>query len=61
MPDPLYRNTSRNYAQFNMNIPDQFRATQLIAELSPMKTLPRSVPASSDGTRSRLPAAMDAG
>ena len=41
MPDPLYRNTSRNYAQFNMNIPDQYRATQLIAELSPMKTLPR--------------------
>jgi len=41
MRDPLYRNTSRNYAQFNMNIPDQFRATQLIAELSPMKTLPR--------------------
>ena len=41
MPDPLYRNTSRNYAQFNMNIPDQYRATQLITELSPMKTLPR--------------------
>ena len=41
MPDPLYRNTSRNYAQFNMNIPDQYRATQLISELSPMKTLPR--------------------
>ncbi len=41
MPDLLYRNTSRNYPQFNMNIPDQYRATQLIAELSPMKTLPR--------------------
>ena len=33
MPDPLYRNTSRTYPGFNMNIPDQFRATQLIAEL----------------------------
>ncbi len=33
MPDPLYRNSSRNYPGFNMNIPDQFRATQLIAEL----------------------------
>ena len=41
MPDPLYRNTSRNYAQFNMNIPDQYRATQFISELSPMKTLPQ--------------------
>ena len=26
MPDPLYRNTSREYPGFNMNIPDQFRA-----------------------------------
>ena len=33
MPDPLYRNTSRNYPGFNMNIPDQFRATQLINEI----------------------------
>ncbi len=33
MPDPLYRNTSRRYPGFNMNIPDQFRATQFIAEI----------------------------
>lgn len=33
MPDPLFRNTSRQYPGFNMNIPDQFRASQLIAEL----------------------------
>ncbi len=34
MPDPLYRNTSRTYPGFNMNIPDQYRADQLIAELN---------------------------
>ncbi|MEN6532137.1 MAG: bifunctional YncE family protein/alkaline phosphatase family protein, partial [Bryobacteraceae bacterium] len=33
MPDPLYRNTSRDYPQFNMNIPDQFRASQFISEV----------------------------
>jgi len=33
MPDPLYRNTSREYPQFNMNIPDQYRATQFIREI----------------------------
>jgi YVTN family beta-propeller protein len=33
MPDPLYRNTSRDYPQFNMNIPDQYRATQFIEEI----------------------------
>src|SRR6266567_7703044 len=33
MPDPLYRNTSRDYPGFNMNIPDQFRAQQFIAEM----------------------------
>jgi len=33
MPEPLYRNTSRDYPQFNMNIPDQYRATQFIAEV----------------------------
>lgn len=33
MPDPLYRNTSRRYPGFNTNIPDQFRATQFIAEI----------------------------
>jgi DNA-binding beta-propeller fold protein YncE len=33
MPDPLYRNTSRQYPGFNMNIPDQYRASQFIAEI----------------------------
>ncbi|MCC7499863.1 MAG: hypothetical protein IT160_19945 [Bryobacterales bacterium] len=33
MPEPLYRNTSRQYPQFNMNIPDQYRAGQFIAEM----------------------------
>jgi YVTN family beta-propeller protein len=33
MPDPLYRNTSRDYPQFNMNIPDQYRAAQFIREI----------------------------
>jgi YVTN family beta-propeller protein len=33
MPDPLYRNTSRNYPGFNMNIPDQYRAAQFIKEI----------------------------
>lgn len=33
MPDPLYRNTSRKYPQYNMNIPDQFRADRFIAEI----------------------------
>jgi hypothetical protein len=33
MPDPLYRNTSRQYPGFNMNIPDQFRADQFIKEI----------------------------
>jgi sugar lactone lactonase YvrE len=32
MPDPLYRNTSREYPGFNMNIPDQYRADHFIAE-----------------------------
>jgi YVTN family beta-propeller protein len=46
MPEPLYRNTSRNYAQFNMNIPDQLRATQFITEIEelyhkPGKPLPK--------------------
>jgi len=48
MPEPLYRNTSREYPQFNMNIPDQYRATQLIAELErlynqPAADLPRFI------------------
>jgi len=33
MPDPLYRNTARDYPQFNMNIPDQYRVQQLIGDL----------------------------
>jgi YVTN family beta-propeller protein len=33
MPDPLYRNTSREYPGFNMNIPDQYRATRFIGEI----------------------------
>jgi hypothetical protein len=33
MPEPLYSNTSREYPVFNMNIPDQFRATQFIHEM----------------------------
>jgi YVTN family beta-propeller protein len=33
MPDPLYRNTSRTYPGYNMNIPDQYRASQFIAEI----------------------------
>ena len=33
MPMPLYRNTSREYPGFNMNIPDQFRADQFIHEI----------------------------
>ena len=46
MPDPLYRNTSRDYPNYNTNIPDQFRATQFIGEVErlyirPGKELPR--------------------
>ena len=33
MPAPLYENTSRQYPGFNMNIPDQYRASQFIAEV----------------------------
>lgn len=33
MPGPLFRNTSRHYPQYNMNIPDQFRAGQFIREV----------------------------
>jgi YVTN family beta-propeller protein len=33
MPEPLYRNTSRTYPGFNMNIPDQYRAAQFIQEI----------------------------
>ena len=48
IPDPLYRNASREYPQFNMNIPDQYRATAFIAEVDklyrgPGLALPRLV------------------
>jgi len=33
MPEPLFRNTSREYAHYNTNIPDQYRATQFISEI----------------------------
>ena len=33
MPEPLFRNTSRQYPGFNMNIPDQYRAAQFIKEI----------------------------
>lgn len=33
MPDPLYRNTSHDYPNYNMNIPDQYRANQFIREI----------------------------
>ena len=33
MPEPLYRNTSRQYPGFNMNIPDQYRAAAFIREI----------------------------
>jgi DNA-binding beta-propeller fold protein YncE len=33
MPNVLYRNTSRDYAGYNTNIPDQMRATAFIREL----------------------------
>lgn len=42
MPDPLFRNTSRDYPGFNMNVPDQFRATQFIKEMEGM-ALPQFV------------------
>jgi YVTN family beta-propeller protein len=43
MADPLYRNTSREYPQYNTNIPDQFRADQLLKELGAMAKLPRLI------------------
>jgi DNA-binding beta-propeller fold protein YncE len=33
MPDPLFRNTARDYPNYNMNIPDQFRATQFLKDM----------------------------
>jgi YVTN family beta-propeller protein len=46
MPAPLYRNTSRRYPGFNLNIPDQHRAERLIEEIEELyvstgKDLPR--------------------
>lgn len=41
MPDPLYRNTSRTYPNYNTNIPDQFRATQFITEMKGIRKMPR--------------------
>lgn len=48
MPDALYRNSSREYPNYNTNIPDQFRANQFIAEMDklyrkPGKPLPRFI------------------
>ncbi len=42
MPDPLYRNTSREYPGFNTNVTDQFRASQFIKEMEGM-ALPQFV------------------
>ena len=42
MPDPLYRNTSRDYPNYNTNIPDQFRATQFIKEIDRLYRKPAS-------------------
>jgi YVTN family beta-propeller protein len=41
MPEPLYRNTSRNYPNFNTNIPDQYRAAQFIHEIEDLYRKPR--------------------
>ncbi len=48
MPDILFRNTSRDYPNFNTNIPDQFRANQFIKEIDtlykkPGKDLPQVI------------------
>jgi YVTN family beta-propeller protein len=48
MPEPLFENTSRDYPNFNMNIPDQFRASAFIAEVDrlyvkPGKPLPQFI------------------
>ncbi|MCW5980409.1 MAG: bifunctional YncE family protein/alkaline phosphatase family protein [Bryobacteraceae bacterium] len=48
MPEPLFWNTSRDYPGFNINIPDQHRATQFIREIDeqyakPGRPLPRFV------------------
>jgi len=33
MPEPLHENTARDYPGFNLNIPDQYRATQFISDV----------------------------
>ena len=47
MPEPLYRNTSRQYPGYNMNIRDQYRATQFIREVTELygegRPLPRFI------------------
>jgi YVTN family beta-propeller protein len=40
MPAPLMRNSSREYPGFNMNIPDQYRASQFIHEIQEMYEKP---------------------
>jgi DNA-binding beta-propeller fold protein YncE len=40
MPEPLYRNTSRDYPTFNLYIPDQLRATKFIDEIERMYRKP---------------------
>ena len=40
MPDPLYRNSSRQYPNYNMNVPDQFRASQFIKEIDELYVKP---------------------
>jgi DNA-binding beta-propeller fold protein YncE len=40
VPEPLLRNSSRNYPGFNMNIPDQFRAGQFIQEIQKLYEKP---------------------
>jgi DNA-binding beta-propeller fold protein YncE len=48
MPDPLFRNTSRNYPGYNTNVPDQYRADAFIREIDELyvkteKDLPRLI------------------
>ena len=48
MPHPLWENTSRQYPQYNTNIPDQYRAGAFIREIDdlyvkPGKDLPRLI------------------
>ena len=48
MPRPLWENTSRNYPQYNTNIPDQYRADAFIREIDELyvktgRDLPRFI------------------